>query len=115
MIALCNPHHGPLASDHIAEMFTPQVKIDEHLSWALGFGVEHTSDGNAVWHWGADDGAATFFVLDAEQRVGVVALTNGGNGREVYKRLVYDVLPGNHPSLETESSAEWLRLTAEQG
>ena len=115
MIALSGHAHAPLARERIAEMFAPQVKIDANLSWALGFGVERARGGEAVWHWGADDGAATFFVLNAEERVGVVVLSNGGNGRAVYKPLVYAAIPGDHPSLEVESSTEWLRLSAAQG
>jgi CubicO group peptidase (beta-lactamase class C family) len=119
MIALSGHADGgtraPLAREQIAEMLAPQVKIDASLSWALGFGVEHASEGDAVWHWGSDDGAATFFVLDRRKHVGVVVLSNGGNGRAVYKPLVYGAIPGDHPSLELESSGEWLRLNAAQG
>lgn len=115
MLALSGGADAPLAHDQIAEMLTPQVTIDASLAWALGFGIERTAGGDAVWHWGSDDGAATYFVLGMNKRVGVVVLTNGGNGRDVYKSLVYGTFPGDHPSLEVETNSEWLRLIAAQG
>lgn len=110
VIALIGAGDAPLDATQLAEMFAPQVRIDAGLSWSLGCGIEHTGGGDAVWHWGADDGAATFFVLNRATGAGAVVLTNGGNGRAVYKPVVQQLLGGEHPALEVESNAEWVRL-----
>lgn len=37
-------------------MFEPQAWIDDELAWGLGWGIELTNAGRAVWQWGDDPG-----------------------------------------------------------
>jgi CubicO group peptidase (beta-lactamase class C family) len=92
-------------------LFEPQVRIDDELSWGLGWGVEESAGGRAVWQWGSDPGYKNFVIgLPGDGR-GVVVLTNGDRGALVYREVVRKVLSGPHPSLDTRRRPRWLLAT----
>ncbi len=99
-----------LASDH--RQFEPQVRIDDELSWGLGWGVEDSESGRAVWQWGNNPGYKNFVIGRPADGLGVVVFTNGDRGALVYRDVVGRLLPGPHPSLETRRRPHWLLAAA---
>jgi CubicO group peptidase (beta-lactamase class C family) len=37
---------------HGHRMFEPQARIDDELAWGLGWGIEESDGGRAIWQWG---------------------------------------------------------------
>ena len=93
---------------HEQRMFVHQARIDDELAWGLGWGVE-IGEENAVWQWGNDPGYKNFVIAQPVRGVGVVVLTNGDRGADVYAAVVRELLPGPHPSLEAFDRPGWLR------
>lgn len=105
MIAMMEWHqaHGETTFD----MFTAQVKVNEHNAWGLGVGVQQ-SDSPAVWHWGVNyPGFQALFVMWPDNRDGAVILMNGGqmsltnegirySGLEMARNIVAKVFGGQH-------------------
>jgi CubicO group peptidase (beta-lactamase class C family) len=92
-------------------MFEPQVRVDDELAWGLGWGIEESGGGRAVWQWGNDPGYKNFVIGRPADGQGVVVLTNGDRGALVYRDVVRRLLPGSHPSLETRHRPRWLLAT----
>lgn len=80
----------------------------------LGWGIEESGRGRAVWQWGSDPGYTGFVIGRPADGQGVVVLTNGGRGAAVYGDVVRRLLPGPHPSLERRHRPRWLLATAER-
>lgn len=90
------------------QMFEPQVRIDDELAWGLGWGIEHTKVGRAVWQWGDDPGYKNFVIADPDDRQGVVVFTNGDLGGAAYTEVVRHVLAGEHPALDVWNRSSWI-------
>jgi CubicO group peptidase (beta-lactamase class C family) len=99
-----------LARSH--RMFAPQARIDDELSWGLGWGIEESDGGRAVWQWGSDPGYTSFVIGRPADGQGVVVLTNGDRGAAVSRDVVRRLLPGPHSSLGTRHRPHWLLATA---
>ena len=97
---------------HGHRMFEPQVRIDDELSWVLGWGIEDSDTGRAIWQWGNNPGYKNFVIARPADGQGVVVLTNGDRGALVYRDVVRRLLPGSHPSLDTRLRPRWLLVTA---
>ncbi len=83
-----------LESDETTSMLSPQIEIDDHLSWSLGFGRQSDSNGMAFWQWG-DYGIYRNFVLAYEkQKCGIVWFTNSFYGISILDELVEKCLGG---------------------
>lgn len=78
LIELAAPQH--LDMDLIDRMRTPQVTVDEHISWGLGIGIQHSVHGESLWHWGSNPGSKSVMVIYPAQCNGVVVLANSWNG-----------------------------------
>jgi ribosomal protein S18 acetylase RimI-like enzyme len=93
-------------------MFEPQVRIDDELSWALGWGVEESDGGPAIWQWGNNPGYKNFVIGRPADGQGVVVLTNSDRGALVYRDVIHRLLPGPHASLDTHRRPRWLLAIA---
>jgi CubicO group peptidase (beta-lactamase class C family) len=71
------------------EMLRPQVKVSESSSWALGWQVQHTEKGDLIMHGGDNKGFHAFVAASVERKFGFVIMTNGENGNQVIKNLVF--------------------------
>src|SRR6185369_15379014 len=96
------------------QFFTAQVRLDEScysciekspgklspaLSWGLGWGVERSSRGEAIWHWGENNGEYQNFVMAyPRQQTAIIILTNSGNGLSIIPAIVAQALGGGHPA-----------------
>jgi CubicO group peptidase (beta-lactamase class C family) len=106
-----------LSSNLVEEMLTSQVQVNdslpwhedwprseislnERVGWGLGWGIQHTAEGTSFWHWGDNDGYKHFAVGSGEEGSGIVVMTNGENGQEVYRRILYESIGGEYPGLD---------------
>jgi CubicO group peptidase (beta-lactamase class C family) len=96
----------------LKEMEAPEIAVDpdcvsciektpEQLSksifWGLGWGIERTSAGDAIWHWG-DNGVFKCMVLAYPKRkFGVVMFANSENGLAIMPPVMEAALGGTHP------------------
>ena len=70
-----------------SQIGSPQIAIDEDFSWGLGIGIQHSDQGETLWHNGMTPGFRSVMVIYPEHQWGVVVLTNSDAGEQ----LVYDV------------------------
>ena len=74
-------------------------RLSQTLSWGLGWGLERTEAGDAVWHWGDNNSEFQSFVMAyPKERVGVVIFTNSGNGLSVTPEIVSQIVGRDHPA-----------------
>lgn len=96
-----------------AEMLTPQFQVWDndalvpHLYWGLGWGLQQTERGTAIWHWG-DNGVFRAYVIGypAEDR-GLVYFTNSENGLAIAEDLVGFFYPDTHYAIHNLDYARW--------
>jgi len=69
-------------------MIHPQVKIDATTSWALGWKIVHTENGDLIVHGGDNTGFHAFAAASVPRRCGLVFMTNGDNGPQVINKLI---------------------------
>lgn len=94
---LMDPRGLPAPLAH--EMTSAQVRIDDELAWGLGVGLQRTSAGDAVWHWGQNPGFESLMVGYPDARLGVVVLTNGGPplaGLALARDVAHRAIGGEH-------------------
>jgi CubicO group peptidase (beta-lactamase class C family) len=91
--------HPPPGSP-FAEEETKQVWVQRQikLGWGLGLAVEDTPR-KAYFHWGANPGFQSFFIVQPASGRGVLFLTDSDNGLDLVNDVVAKFLPGNHPVL----------------
>ena len=97
----------------LREMETPQIALDpecricikrqptqlsKNLFWGLGWGIQLTDQGEAMWHWG-DNGAFKCFVM-AEPRTksGAVMFANSENGLQMAEPLIDQAMGMKSPA-----------------
>lgn len=85
---------GPLGTDDVGAMLTPQVRLAGPLAWGLGWGLNDGGNGDPIfWQWGDNPGFKAFAAGSPAAGTAVVVLTNGDNGLDVAKVLVSIVFP----------------------
>lgn len=89
-----------LTAETVAQMLQSQAKINQSLSWGLGWGLEATPDGDFFWHWGDSTGFKSFTVASRNLKTGMVLLTNGQNGLRICKEIVLRSIGGQHPAFD---------------
>jgi CubicO group peptidase (beta-lactamase class C family) len=82
-------------------MLTPQVDVQSGISWGLGWGLQDCANHKAFWHWGNNNNRYHSFVIGyPEQGLGLVVMTNSGNGLPLCRELVPEIIGGCHPALD---------------
>ncbi len=79
---------------------TPTGELSTSIFWGLGVGIEKTSDGLSLWHWGDNGTYKAFFVVRPASRSGVVYMTNGENGLAIGSALLAATLGGSQPAFD---------------
>jgi CubicO group peptidase (beta-lactamase class C family) len=77
--------------------YTP-AKLSSDLFWGLGWGIEQTTTGKYLWHWGDNGVFKAFVSVDLKRRNAVVFFANGYNGLAIAPAIVRDALGGDHPA-----------------
>lgn len=82
-----------------ASMVTPQIEIMPNLHWGLGLGIEETSEGKGIWHWGDAGTYTSYFHGNLDRGTGFVYFVNSYYGLAILDRL-FSLLDGaEHPAL----------------
>jgi CubicO group peptidase (beta-lactamase class C family) len=70
----------PIVSpEQLAFTRTPKVAISDKVSYALGWVIQQTPNGNLVWHNGGTSSFGAYVGLVPDRDVGVIVLTNAVN------------------------------------
>ena len=96
-----------LKPETLRAMETPQVALDpecricihhqptqlsKNLFWGLGWGIERTEQGEALWHWG-DNGAFKAFVMaDPRAKSGAVMFANSETGLQLAEAVIDEAM-----------------------
>ncbi|MBN1391836.1 MAG: serine hydrolase [Sedimentisphaerales bacterium] len=83
-----------LSEDLFNDMISSQVKRKTHYNQGLGWGVVRDLPRGeyALEHYGSDRGVKTQAVFLPKSKRGIVVLTNGDNGRNVYLNVIKESL-----------------------
>jgi CubicO group peptidase (beta-lactamase class C family) len=102
-----------LKKETLHKMLSAQVKVDpncvmctdkpagqlsETLAWGLGWGLEETKAGRAIWHWGDNDNFKGYVIAYPEQQTGAVYFANSFNGLALRDKLIEEAVGGKHPA-----------------
>jgi CubicO group peptidase (beta-lactamase class C family) len=68
-----------LKKETLQEMLRPQVKRNPHSSWALGWQIEHSENGDFLRHGGGNPGFSCIVAASVERKSGYVIMTNSEN------------------------------------
>jgi CubicO group peptidase (beta-lactamase class C family) len=77
---------GPVPAERSSNVF-----------WGLGWGIDKTSQGTSVWHWGDNDVFRSYLVAWPARKTALVFFTNSVNGLGLRNDLVNHVAGGEHP------------------
>lgn len=91
-----NEDNYSLTQETISEMIKEQVKVNEFISWGLGWGIE--SNENSIWHWGDNGEFKAFTFFSPKEKVGIVIMTNGFNGLNLCKDIICEVFEEDYPA-----------------
>ena len=91
-IALAQPRN--LSAELAEEMISPQVEVSEHLRWGLGVGIQESSVGPALFHWGRNPAVRAAFVIYPETGVGAAVLINLGDVGEAAAEIIPRAIGG---------------------
>jgi tetratricopeptide (TPR) repeat protein len=83
-----------LKSETVIKMLTPQIDVDTNVYWGLGFGLEHTENGDAFWQWGDYGIFRNYIVAYKKPKIGIVYLTNSFNGLSLGQEIVRHAIGG---------------------
>jgi CubicO group peptidase (beta-lactamase class C family) len=76
---------------------TPKVALSDKASYALGWVIQQTPNGNIVWHNGGTAAFGAFVGMAPDKNVGVIILTNETNAGlpDAVGRWILDLVLGN--------------------
>lgn len=69
-----------LTKGSLQEMLRPHVKRNAQSSWALGWEINHTENGDFIRHGGGNPGFDCFVAASVERKAGYIIMTNSQNG-----------------------------------
>lgn len=86
----------------VKRMVSPvtQVKDDGdwgRISWGLGWGIEETSEGNYIWHWGNNNEFRSLVIASLDKGIGLVYVANGASGLKPIAGIIENTIGGIHP------------------
>jgi CubicO group peptidase (beta-lactamase class C family) len=98
------------------EMLTPYVHVQEgctdcvsnpangplsqKVSWGLGWGLQHTADGDSFWHWGdSNNDAQAYVVAFPKRKLAIMMFANSGNGHSIFPRIIEAAVGGQQPAI----------------
>jgi hypothetical protein len=79
-----------LSRRSLEEMLRPQVRRNAESSWALGWEINHTENGDFLRHAGGNPGYSCFVAASVPRKSGYVIMTNAENSGyfEVIAKLI---------------------------
>lgn len=92
-------HH--LSPRMLDEMISPQISVNQTLSWGIGWGIEKTAQGEYFWQWGDLGDYSGLALASRATHEGLVILTNSDEkSLRIFERIVQEIIPGDHPCFE---------------
>lgn len=103
-----------LKPETIREIQKPQVAVDPECTncterapkelsksvfWGLGIGIQETTQGESLWHWGDNGRFKAYVVAYPKQKIGVVLFMNGENGLSILAPVLQTAVGGEQPAL----------------
>lgn len=82
------------------QLFKPQVEVAPGVAWGLGWGLQETGGGRAIFQWGDNPGYKAFVTADVASRNGIVVLTNSDNGMALMNETVRTAMGEDQPVFE---------------
>ena len=91
-----------LTQQTIKAMLTEQIGITdwESLGWSLGWGVQQTAKGKAIWQWGDNGTYKAFTISYPGDKKGLVFLTNSETGMRMIPTLIKHVFDDDCPAFD---------------
>jgi CubicO group peptidase (beta-lactamase class C family) len=74
MIEIADPRF--LKAETSELLRTPQIKLDEDLSWGMGPGIFYPKEGYLLWQWGQHIDFQSIMMISPEKQYGVIVCTN---------------------------------------
>lgn len=86
----------------ISDIFSEQVAIPDpkNLYWGLGWGIQKTKKGKAIWQWGDNGTYKAFTMTYLNSKKGIVYLTNSENGLRMVPDVVDYLFNDDCPAFE---------------
>ncbi len=72
------------------------VDAELGLAWGYGWGIETTTNGSYLWHWGNNPGYRAFAMVSLSSRNGFVLFTNNDHGMPLAATLAHSTIPAAH-------------------
>src|SRR5215469_675669 len=94
-----------VSAENLAYTHTPKVAMNDKMSYALGWVIQQTPNGDIVWHSGITFGFGAIVALQLDRKLGVIVLSNqsgAGMPGEALGLWTLDRLLGN-PMVDYES------------
>ena len=71
--------HRIVSAENLAFTRTPKVALSDKASYAMGWVIQQTPNGNIVWHNGGTAAFGAFVGMAPDKNIGVIVLTNETN------------------------------------
>ncbi len=68
-----------VSPENLAFTRTPKVAMSDKVSYALGWAIQQTPNGNIVWHNGGTNGFGAYVGMVPDRNIGAIVLTNEEN------------------------------------
>jgi CubicO group peptidase (beta-lactamase class C family) len=82
----------------ISAMLTPQISVQDSLTWGQGWGLHHDGTGMSFWQWGDNTWFTSFAVAWPEQDMSLVILTNSVYGLQACQDSIRAASGYQHPA-----------------
>ena len=93
--------NGKMLSEELhSAWFEPQVEVEANVSWGLGWGLQQTDAGRAVFQWGDNAGYKGFVTANLRERSGIVVFTNSDNGMGLMGEIVTTAMGSDQPGFD---------------
>ncbi len=74
--------------------------ISRNISWGLGWGLQQTEKGTALWHWGDNGSFKAYIAGLPNKKDAVVFFANSSNGLSITEEIVQIALGISQPSIK---------------
>jgi CubicO group peptidase (beta-lactamase class C family) len=74
--------------------------VSTNVFWGLGVGLQQTSAGRALWHWGDNGAFKAYLVAIPARKSGLVLFANSENGLDIAAAIVKAALGCDQPALQ---------------
>ena len=97
ILSPARPDKFRLTEGAVRQMLKPEIKAGPNTSWGLGWGIQHTAAGDAFWQRGNHEVFQNLAIGFRKHGIGVVIMTNSGNGLRLCDELVPKAIGTRNP------------------